>query len=99
MALHNHLGNSLPAQRLTTHELILPQRSNSVKARCQEQHHRSGNKTRGVYYNTNPLYNAHDEVDCSTHVVCGEAADKLVEFGGGGADAKQEGDFDEEDYE
>ena len=40
-----------------------------------------------------------DEVDGGAHVVCFEAADEAVEAGGGGTDAEEEWDFDEEDYE
>jgi hypothetical protein len=97
--LNNHLRNSLPAQRLATHEFILPQRSNPIKARSQQQDHGSGNKTCWVRSNANPLYDGHDEVDCSAHVVCGEAADEVVEFAGGGTDAEEERDFYEKDYE
>ena len=41
------------------------------------------------------MHKRHDAVHASAHVVCSEAADEDVEFFGGGADAEEEGDFDE----
>ncbi len=50
-------------------------------------------------YQRQPLDERHDAVDSGAHVVGFEAADEGVEAGGGGADAQEEGDFYEEDYE
>jgi hypothetical protein len=97
--LNNHLRNSSTTQRLATHKLILPRRRNRIKARRDQQHNSSGNETRSNNDERDPLHNRHDEVDCSAHIVCAELPDEVVEFGRGGADAQEEGDFYEEDYE
>jgi len=45
------------------------------------------------------LHNAHDEVDGGTRIRGAEFADEVVEFAACGADAEEEGNFDEENYE
>ena len=46
-----------------------------------------------------PLYDAHDEVNDGTHVVCRETADEAIELVRGRADAEEEWHLNEEDYE
>jgi len=48
---------------------------------------------------TDPLDYAHDEVDGSACVGSAEFADEVVELATCGADAEEEGNFDEENYE
>jgi len=48
---------------------------------------------------TEPLDYAHNEVDGGARVGGAEFADEVVEFAACWADAKEEGDFDEENYE
>jgi len=43
-----------------------------------------------------PLNDSHDQVDTSSHIVRGESTHERVEFRGGGTDAEQEGDLDED---
>lgn len=45
-----------------------------------------------------PLDGTKYHIDRSAHPVGGEAADKGIEFGGRGADSKEEGNLNEEDY-
>lgn len=52
-----------------------------------------------MYNKTEPLHNAHDEVNRSAGIICAEFADEVVEFSACWADAEEEGYFNEEDYE
>jgi hypothetical protein len=45
------------------------------------------------------LNDTHDKVNGGTGVGCAEFTDKVVELARGRADAEEEGNFDEEDYE
>jgi hypothetical protein len=48
---------------------------------------------------TEPLNNAHNQVDSSTSIRGREFPDEVVELAACWADAEEEGYFDEEDYE
>jgi hypothetical protein len=48
---------------------------------------------------TKPLHNAHNQIDGSARIRGAEFTDEVVEFATRGADAEEERDFDEENYE
>lgn len=77
----------------------MSQTGKCVEECSQNEEHGSRNKTRGTSAETGPLDCAQDSVDESAHPIGGEAADKIVEFTGCRADAKEEGHLDEEDEE
>lgn len=97
--LHNHLRNPLPTQRLTTHKLILPRRRNPIKRARNQQHHRRRNQARRHDNQAQELHDTHNAIHSRAHVVRRELAHEVVEFAAGGADAQEEGYFDEEDEE
>ena len=89
-------------QRLTSLEGLSLNPRQRIERRCEKQ--KDGrHKERGALAardnKRHPLDDAHDGVDEGAHVIGFEFADEGVEFGGGGADAEEEGDFDEDDYE
>jgi hypothetical protein len=79
LPLNNHLRNTLSAQCLTRSKLLLLQPRQRIERRSDKQHYRRRNQARGVADKRKPLYDAHDAVDRSTHVVCLEASDEAVE--------------------
>lgn len=86
--LHNHLRNTLSTQSLTSNKLLVPDTSQQVAKSGKQQKHGSGNQTRCAGDQTDPLHGAHANVDEGAHVVAGEAADEVIEFGGGGTYTK-----------
>ena len=99
MPLHNHLRDSLATQGLAAHEFLLRDGGQSIEYCRDEEEHGRSEQTRRSADKTDPLDSAEDHVDGGAHRVGGEAADKLVELGGGGTDSEEEGNLYEEDHE
>lgn len=93
--LDNHLCNSLSAECLTAHELLLLQSRQRIAKSCQSQNNSCRDQAAGIDYEAEPLNHRHDPVDCCSHVVRGESANKGIELGRGRADPEEKGDLDE----
>jgi hypothetical protein len=85
-------------QRLAPLERLSLHTRQRIEHGGNEQHHRRGNEIRDINRDADPLYDAHDQVDGRTHVICLESADEAVECGRRWADAEEEGDLNE-DYD
>lgn len=95
----DHLGDALSTQGLAPDEALTLETGQSVEDGSHEQNHRGGDQTRHSLRDAGPLDRAHDGVDRGPHVIRRDSSDERVELGGGRADAEEEGDLDEDEYD
>lgn len=97
--LDNHLRNTRSSKRLARRETLSLQSSQRIECRRNEQEDGRGDQTADINNKTEPLYDAHDQIDGGAHIVGLESADELIELGRGWAYPEQKGNFDEEEDE
>ena len=93
--LYDHLRDTLSAERLAALERLALETSKRVEDGRKQQKECRDDQASHHGQQTEPLHNAHDQVDGSTHVVCLESANEAVEFGRRGTDAEEERYLDE----
>ena len=93
--LDNHLRQTLSAQRLATDKVLALQASQGIEEGGDQKHDRRGNQARRAGDKADPLDRTHSEVHSGAHPIRGEASDEVIEFVGRRANAKQEGNFNE----
>lgn len=99
MPLHNHLRDTLATQGLAANKFLLCDGGKAIEYSRDQEEHGGGDQARRSADKTDPLDSAEDHVDGGAHGVGGEAADELIELGGGRADSEEEGNLYEEDHE
>lgn len=77
---YNHLRNILASQDPTAGEIMAPNTSQSIEDGRKEEENGSRNQIRLIRKDAKPLYDAHNRVHESAHVVSDEAADEGLEF-------------------
>lgn len=98
-ALNDHLHDTLATQSLAANKLLVLQTSEGVKECGDNEDNGHCDQTGSARAETGPLDGAEGGVHGSSHPVCGEAADEGIERGGRRANAKEPGNFNEEDDE
>lgn len=98
-SLDNHLGHASAAESLAANERLAANSGKEIAQGSEQEEHGKDNQSAGSNREANPLNGGQDAVGGGAQVVRGDLADKGVKLAGRGADAQQEGYFDEEDKE
>ena len=96
---YNHLRNPRATKRLAADKRLALERRQGVAETGKRQEDTGDNERAGGGDARQEHDDGHDAVGAGAHVVCRDLADGVVEGLGGGADAQEEGDLDEEDHE
>lgn len=89
----------MSAKCLAPCKFLTFERSDEVEDGRKHQKYRRGDKTGVSNDETEPLYQAHDPVHGSAHIIRGEAAHELIESRRRRTYSKQQRDFEEDEDE
>jgi hypothetical protein len=95
IALDNHLCNTSATQGLASNKFLTLHSGKRIEDSGDIEEDGSSDQTASTSCQTGPLHTTETEVNGSSHPAGCEAADKVVKLGGGWANSKKEGDFDE----
>jgi len=89
----------MATKSLATNKALLLQAGEGVERGGNEKEDSRCDEASGLENKRQPLDERHDPIDASTHKVGLETADEVVEARRGRADAQEQRDLEEEDYE
>lgn len=97
--LDDHLCHSLPAEGFASHEALALDTGQGVEGRGEGEQDGGGDQAGRFLDDTEPLDQAHAEVDGGAEVVGGESPHEGVKGRRRRTDSEKQGDLDEDDEE